>query len=1087
VIQRALCPVLVGRDEQLSRLEDALLSANRGESRFLALAGEAGLGKTRLATELVGRARKLGLVAMWGACSEAELSLPYLPFVEAVGNYVSTQDSEELARRLGPAASELAQVFPQLGPGRQAAQDPVQAKLRLFEAFVSLLALPAAEHGLLLVVEDIHWADSSTRELLDHLARRLVAQRALVLVTYRSDELDRRHPLLATLQGWRRSGAAEFVQLEPLGPELVGTMISAIFDTDAVGDDFRDLMHERSEGNPFVLEEMLKDTIDRGDVLRTGDHWEAKDVRDLDVPQTVRDTILLRLERLERDHVAVLQAAAVLGRSFDYGVLAKVAHADEEAVLNALEAAIAQQLIEEDPQRTGRFRWRHALTQEAIYDEIVLPRRQAGHSRAADALADGASGSSFERVHHLLEAGRFAEAVPACIEAADMAMRAMAYGVGVSLLERALPHVATEHERAGLLCRIGTLRWLNGEPSRAEPLLSDGIERLLELGEEEEAARARNILGRVLWEIGRSRDAMATFEDARRVLEPLGPSGDLALTYMRIASLHAFELDYAACYEAAQRAVDTAEAAGAETQRIWSLAFLGLGAFYSGDADMGFRLMDECFAGGLRTGNWWIAQNVTYNDVWTRVHLMLPGLEERVARADLLPVNAVTASIFELNRAYVARARGDLAASLEHAREGRRIYERMGVDKFAWRGRVLEAEALTELGELDEAEGVVPPVSARADLQDVVYDAPVQIRLALARGRLEVAAARAEEILRDAERLATLRIVHAYGVEAFVAAGRLEDARRLIDAGRAAPMSAGVAFVDEADGRLLLATGQPEAALAVLERAAEAASRAGYTLWEVRARILLGAAHAAAGRLTEARSELERARSAAHQRGARLLANEARATAVEHGVELAPGEDERPRDGAATVVPLGERLVTSMFADIRGYTPLVRTGAPTETADRLHTLYRWAKDEVERQRGIVDKFAGDAVMATFNVSGATVDHCVHALQAALALRDKAALMDLPIGVGIAVGPAVVGKALDEANLAVVGPVTNLAARLQAAAAGGEVVLSEEAYRRVEPWLAERGLASERELLMLKGFGEPQPAYRLPAPAAVSAS
>jgi class 3 adenylate cyclase len=145
------------------------------------------------------------------------------------------------------------------------------------------------------------------------------------------------------------------------------------------------------------------------------------------------------------------------------------------------------------------------------------------------------------------------------------------------------------------------------------------------------------------------------------------------------------------------------------------------------------------------------------------------------------------------------------------------------------------------------------------------------------------------------------------------------------------------------------------------------------------------------------------------------------------------------------------------------------------------TLQRWAAAEVGKRYKIVDKFAGDAVMATFNAAGARLDHAVLALEAALALRDKAALMDLPVGIGIAVGPAVVTRSVGDANVSVLGPTTNLAARLQSAAAGGEILLSDEAFRRVEAWLSERGLVVEADELELKGFDGAQPAFRLPAP------
>ena len=187
-------------------------------------------------------------------------------------------------------------------------------------------------------------------------------------------------------------------------------------------------------------------------------------------------------------------------------------------------------------------------------------------------------------------------------------------------------------------------------------------------------------------------------------------------------------------------------------------------------------------------------------------------------------------------------------------------------------------------------------------------------------------------------------------------------------------------------------------------------------------------------------------------------------------------------ESAPEAPSFGERLVTSLFADVRGYTALTAESSPQELTERMTSLYRFARTEVERHFGIVDKFAGDAVMATFNVSGSRIDHCVQALQAALALRDKAALLDLQLGIGIAVGPAVLGPGASDANVAVRGVATNLAARLQAAAAGGEIVLSEEAFRRVEDWLSERGMAARCEQVELKGFEGAQAAYRIAAPA-----
>jgi class 3 adenylate cyclase len=172
-----------------------------------------------------------------------------------------------------------------------------------------------------------------------------------------------------------------------------------------------------------------------------------------------------------------------------------------------------------------------------------------------------------------------------------------------------------------------------------------------------------------------------------------------------------------------------------------------------------------------------------------------------------------------------------------------------------------------------------------------------------------------------------------------------------------------------------------------------------------------------------------------------------------------------------------------LFADVRGYTELSGDISPEELTERMTALYRFARAAVSRNHGIIDKFAGDAVMATFNVSGTRIDHCVDALEAALALRDKARMTDLALGVGIATGPAVLGHGASEANVSVRGESTNLAARLQLAANGGEILLSEEAHRRVERRLAELELRSAREELDVKGINGPVIAYRVEAPVA----
>src|ERR1700675_4842502 len=159
-MDRVVCPVLVGREPEVTELEDALLAANRGDGQIVLLAGEAGVGKSRLAAELERRARKVGMATLSGGCSEADLALPYLPFLEALGNYLTASNLGDVRRELCSLSRELGHLFPQLEPdATRETGDPTQAKLRLFEAIIALLRIAATQAGLLLVLEDLHWSD----------------------------------------------------------------------------------------------------------------------------------------------------------------------------------------------------------------------------------------------------------------------------------------------------------------------------------------------------------------------------------------------------------------------------------------------------------------------------------------------------------------------------------------------------------------------------------------------------------------------------------------------------------------------------------------------------------------------------------------------------------------------------------------------------------------------------------------------------------------------------------------------------------------------------------------------------------------
>jgi class 3 adenylate cyclase len=1060
---------MIGREAELSTLEDALLSALRGDGGVVIVGGEAGMGKTRLVNSLANTARRLGAMVIAGGCSEAELSLPYLPFLEAIGNYLATADISALRERLGSAADELAQLFPQFGRHSASLGDPAQSKMRLFESILILLGDAARKRALLLILEDLQWADPATRELLDYATRRLRSTNVLIVATYRTDEMHRKHALRPTIQGWRRSGQVEMVDLRPLNARQLADMVCGIFDEQQVSEEFRDFLFDRTEGNPFVLEEMLRDALDRGEIFRTETGWDRKTLAEFRIPPTVRDTILQRLERLSPDHVAVLAAASVMGRSFDIQSLAEVARVDDGVALAALEASVMAQLIEQEDPVSGRHRFRHALTREAIYEDLVVPRRQQLHSRVADVLEARGMGASVDVANHLLTAGRYEEAVSMCVSAADDAFERYAYRDAAELLERAAPHVKDPVDRARMLCRAGDCYWNNTESANAKRLLEHGIADLEAAGLEVEAARQRLLLGRCHWELLRSDLAREQWEKARNVLEPLGPSEGLALAYMRLGALAQWEGDYVDGLALTRRAVELAEASGADLVRIWSLNFLAGAEVGLGRIKAGFEHFEDSYAGSLERGYRFQIGNAVYNAAWEAAQLGLGSyLSIWAKRVGTGWVSESAPWPMYIN-ALVALQRGRVLDSIAYAQSSVQRSREVGHQKMLWRSTVLLAHCLCENMRAGEAAETLPALSTRVDAQDAIYDSEARIRVQVALGDRPGAFAVAQTFpVAAGQEVSPVDVVAEVTDDAAWLRSFLE-AMPIQGEARSSPRLA------VAEGRLALLEGRHAEAIEELRRGEQGLRSGGLLLDAWHAGRSLAIAEARAGDSQRARERLSAIVQEADSHGALLAAKLAGDTAVELGLEVI---EERQPLSEGPRVATGERMVSVLFVDVRGYTKLKSDASPADIAERISTLQRWAKQEVERRHGIVDKFAGDAVMATFNVAGQSVDHASQALRTALTIIDKAALAGLPVGAGVAVGPAVVGSLAESANLSVLGEVTNLASRLQARAEAGEVLVAEEVHRRAREWLESQRIPAERVELQLKGFSSPVVAYRV---------
>jgi class 3 adenylate cyclase len=1081
MVERALCPVLVGRGEELSVLEDALLAANRGQGSVVALAGDAGLGKTRLATELEHRARAVGAEVLSGGCSEADLSLPYLPLLEAIGNYLAGADIDAVRARLGQAARELAQLFPQLGRGDAASQDveSAQAKLRLFEAMIALLRVPADDHGLLLVIEDLHWADASTREMLDYMTRRLRQTRIIVLATYRRDEMHRKHPLAPIVQGWRRSGSATVIELEPLDHVQLASMVRAIFDVNEVTEEFVDFLHERCEGNPFVLEEMLKEAIDRGDLYRseTGE-WERKDLAQLAIPRSVADSILARVERMDPDHADVLRAAAVLGPQFEYQILREMTGLPEDVVQTALAACVQQQLIVA-ADRPGVYRFRHALTREAVYEDMILPRRQQLHARAAEILETLPDARPVAIANHLFAAGQNEAAVPLALRAADEAMSLAAYPEASAIYERVLEQLSDQATRARVLATLANAYLSHSEAGRARPYAEEAVRVYGSIGDRLGEARARLWLGRAAWEQSDGARAQHEYELAREILEGEGPSEDLANTYVRLASMGVFNFRNEEAKVLALKAISIAEAAGADQPRVWVYNFLGCALAYEGLVEEGLGYLERSYREAMERGWTFIASNALHNILagGSEIYLMAKKMPEVLDRLQALPITVWPEGVpFRVAFNQYALGRVD-----EAVRINQQVIERTraaGVSTVAQWAEANLGAALTEAGRLEEARAYVHQIDPDMERQEMALDARGAMDFFIAVGEYDKAADVARIVRDSGGWHRRVRYLLSSCVEALIGVGALEEAAEMASEDGLAHEPSERPHQNKMEGMVALARGDAAHARDVLSRAAEAFDEAGHRLYEMRARLQLAEALIELGENDEARDQLETVIKHGLEGGARLRITQAQALAEQHGLTLTavPEEQTEILAADADLIETGERLVTILFADVRGYTAMTNERAPADMVDRIGSFHRWAQQEIDKRGGLVDKFAGDAVMATFNVSGRAIDHAERALEAGMALQDKAALMGLPVGVGIAVGAAIVGRFAEGANVSVLGETTNLAARLQANAGAQEVALSEEAYRRTKGFLEKRGLAADQVGVELKGFDQPVTAY-----------
>lgn len=586
MVDRVSAAKFIGREHELAELEASLADARAGRPQLVFVAGESGVGKSRLLTEFGERASATGARAIGGECIElGEDELPYAPLVGAVRPLARSDDPvlEDLPESV---RCELARLAPELGTPTERPDDREgEAQRRLFDSVLALLERLGDDEGVVFWLEDIHWADRSTRSFLAFLASSLREERVLVVSTYRSDELHRRHPLRPLLHELERGPCARRLEVRPFDREELSAQLADILGSDP-SDEVVDRLFARSEGNPLFTEELLAGGLDGQGAL----------------PPTLREALLTRLEELDSHTREVLNLLAVAGRADD-SLLADASGLDAATLRDALRHARGQHLIRTDEYE--RFGFRHALFREVVYDDLLPGERSELHlalARALEARADEDDGVWVRTAtaHHFHRAGAQADALRTAVIAAERSARVQASGEAGQLYDRALalwprvedPEGATGMPVARLLAQAARAHYWSGDDPRALALLEQALGELDPAAEPLKVARLLGEKANVLWSLGQPERSRETLDQALELV-PDEPTEEGARLLDHQSKFKLLQGRFGDIESIVERGVAMADALGLPRIKAALLSRLGCALFPLGDPERGEELLCE--------------------------------------------------------------------------------------------------------------------------------------------------------------------------------------------------------------------------------------------------------------------------------------------------------------------------------------------------------------------------------------------------------------------------------------------------------------------------------------------------------------